>query len=84
MRLERHVDGERLRHRPEHLLDLIRDDLLRLADGNIEVEAAGATLLGDRGGSGLQAEVGREQEIVEIVERRGVYPPLGQDGGMPS
>ena len=58
------------------------DDLLRLADRDVGVEAAGAELFGDRRG-GLEAEVGLEQEILEIVQGFGIDPPLGQDRGDP-
>ena len=35
----------------------------------------------DQHGRGLDAEVGRDQRLLELLQRRGVEPPLGDDAG---
>ena len=68
-RLFRGVDHQRLRHRRQDRLDLARQDRLHLGGLDLLVVAALADGLGDAGGGG-EAEIGLDQDVLEILQRR--------------
>ena len=79
-RLRRGIDHERGRDGRENLLDLGGEDRLDLVGADILVVAALADRFRDPGGRG-NAEVGADQNVLELLQHAGIELALGDEIG---
>ena len=74
------IDRERLRHRDERLLDLRRDHGLDFVGRDRGVVAAFAQRRGDAV-RGFEPEIGADQRVLDLFQRRIVELALGDEIG---
>ena len=72
------VDRKRLRDARQHLLDLSRRNALDLVRRNRRLVAAFAQSCGDAAGR-FKAEIGADQHILDVGERRRIELALGNE-----